>query len=282
MDKTSQEILAIPVDSISEFHAESHFYSQTFAGLQTCAIETRVRMMKVSVCFMTGFDNFTGQSANMNHSETYKDCRLEDFTDLNQHKTRVKYLKGENIFKQGAFAPYVIYVVEGLVKIYLQTGFDKQVNLGVAKAGDFLAFSSIFGEPVHTYSTQAITNAEICMIEKESLKQILLENPAFALDVTSKNYRNEKHLLEIIKNISYNQMRGKLASALLYLSSDEFRKEAIFSYLTRQDIADFASISTESAIKFLKEFEKERIIKLDGKDIVVTDQDKLANISKNG
>lgn len=209
-------------------------------------------------------------------------CRFEDITDLNAQKTRVQYFKGENIFKQGAFAPYVMYVVDGLVKIYLQTGMDKQVNIAVAQPGDFLAFSSVFGEPVHTYSTQAITNSEICMIEKESLKQILMENPPFALEVTSRNYRSEKHLLDIIKNISYKQMRGKLASSLLYLSQDDFLKRNIFKFLTRQEIADFASISAESAIKFLKEFEKEGIISLNGKDIEIKDKSILQNISKKG
>lgn len=211
-----------------------------------------------------------------------EDCRLENFTNLKEHKTRVQYLKGENIFKQGAFAPYVIYVVEGLVKVYLQTGFEKQINISISKPGDFLAFSSIFGETVHTYSTQALTNAEICMIEKESLKQILIDNPEFALKLTSKNYRNEKLLLEIIKNVSYKQMRGKLASSLLYLSQDDFLNENIFQFLTRQDIADFASISTESAIKFLKEFEKESMVKLSGKNIEIIDIAKLNSISKNG
>lgn len=218
----------------------------------------------------------------MDNLETHNDCRLEHFTDLNEHKTRVHYLKGENIFKQGAFAPYVIYVVEGLVKVYLQTGLDKQINISIAKPGDFLAFSSIFGETVHTYSTQALTNSEICMIEKERLKQILLEYPEFALEVTSKNYRKEKHLLEIIKNVSYKQMRGKLASAIIYISQPDFLKEDIFNFLTRQDLADFASISAESAIKFLKEFEKEGMISLDGKNIAITDRAKLLNISKNG
>jgi len=211
-----------------------------------------------------------------------EDCQLEKFTDLKEHKTRVQYFKGENIFKQGAFAPYVIYVVEGLVKVYLQTGFDKRINISIAKPGDFLAFSSIFGESVHTYSTQALTNAEICMIEKESLKQILLNNPEFALKITSKNYRNEKLLLEIIKNISYKQMRGKLASSLLYLSNEAFLNANIFKYLTRQDLADFASISAESAIKFLKEFEKEKMIVLKGKEISIVNANKLENISKNG
>lgn len=199
-----------------------------------------------------------------------------------QYKTKITYLRGENIFKQGAFAPYVIYVESGLVKVYLQTGYDKQINISIARSGDFLAFSSIFGENIHTYSTQAVSDAEICMIEKESLKDALLHNPEFALQITSKNYRNESHLLEIIKNLSYKQMRGKLAAALLYLSQDEFLKENIFEYLSRQDIADFASVSTESAIKFLKEFEKEDILQLNGKEINIINPEKLEQLSKNG
>jgi len=206
----------------------------------------------------------------------------EELEILQQNKTRITYLKGENIFKQGAFAPYVLYVVSGLVKVYLQTGYDKQINVSLAHSGDFLAFSSIFGENIHTYSSQAIKDSEICMIEKESLKETLLKYPDFALQITSKNYRNERHLLEIIKNVSYKQMRGKLASSLLYLSQDEFLEEDIFNYLTRQDIADFASVSTESAIKFLKEFEKEKILKLKGKEIKILDHGQLETISKNG
>ena len=206
----------------------------------------------------------------------------EDLKILDQQKTKITYLKGENIFKQGAFAPYVIYIVSGLVKVYLQTGYDKQINMSIARSGDFLAFSSIFGENIHTYSTQAVTDAEICMIEKESLKKGLLNNPEFALQITSKNYSNERHLLEIIKNLSYKQMRGKLASSLLYLSQKAFLDANIFEYLSRQDIADFASISTESAIKFLKEFEKEEILKLNGKDILILNLKKLEQVSKNG
>nr|WP_319570440.1 Crp/Fnr family transcriptional regulator [uncultured Draconibacterium sp.] len=207
---------------------------------------------------------------------------IKNLDNLNAYKTRVQYLKGETIFKQGAFAPYVMYVVEGLVKVYLQTGVDKNMSISVATEGEFLAFSSVFGEPVHTYSAQAISNTQICMIEKESLKHILLDNPQFALKITSQNYRNERHLFEVIKNISYKQMRGKLASALLYLSQEEFMKKNIFEFLTRQDIADFASISAESAIKFLKEFEKENIITLNGKNIIVDDAAQLLSISKNG
>lgn len=206
----------------------------------------------------------------------------EELELIKDKKTQLTYLKGENLFKQGAFAPYVMFIVNGLVKIYLQTGYDKQINIRLAHTGDFLAFSSIFGDNVYNYSAIAVKDSLVCMIDKESLKQLLLKNPDFAMRITSRNYRNENYLLEIIKNISYKQMRGKLASTLMYLSQDEFMEEEIFQYMSRQDIADFASISTESAIKFLKEFEKEGILSLKGKDIEIIDKEKLEDIAIRG
>jgi len=55
-----------------------------------------------------------------------------------------------------------------------------------------------------------------------------------------------------------------------------------FQYLSRQDIADFASVSTESAIKFTKEFEKGGILKLEGKEIKIVDKDKMMEIAERG
>ncbi len=201
---------------------------------------------------------------------------------ISNKKKQLTYLKGENIYKQGAFAPFVLYVLEGVVKIYLQTGRERQVNIKLATAGDFLAFSSVFGENVYSHSAMAIKDSVVCMIDKSALSKLLLKNPEFGMSITSANCRNEGHLLEIIRNISYKQMQGKVASAVSYLSADEFMNEDVFNYLTRQDIADFAAVSPESAIKFLKDFEKDGILRLDGKNITVLDRNRLEDISRRG
>lgn len=205
----------------------------------------------------------------------------EELEKLADKKTRVQYLKGENIFKQGAFSPHVTYVLSGLVRVYLQTGHNRQLNIRLAAPGDFLSFSSVFGETTYHYSALAVKDAWVCMIEKDALRELLQNNADFALRIVSRNCRNEQQLLDVIGNLSYKQMRGKLASALLYLSSEPFRQENVFQYLTRQDIADFASISTESTIKFLKEFEKEEIVELEKRDIEIKDMKKLEVISRN-
>jgi CRP/FNR family transcriptional regulator len=201
---------------------------------------------------------------------------------LEHKKKQLLYTKGENIFKQGAFAHHVIYVLSGLIKVYIQTGHNKQVNIRIAKAGEFLAFSSVFGEDVYSYSTLALKDSMICMIDKEGLRELLMKNIEFAMQINTRNFQVEKHLYNVIASMSFNQMRGKMASALLYLSSEEFINEGIFQHLTRQDIADFATISTESAIKFLKEFEKDKIIHLSGKDIYILNREKLQDIALKG
>jgi CRP/FNR family transcriptional regulator len=205
----------------------------------------------------------------------------EELEKLTNKKTRIQYLKGENVFKQGALSPHVTYVLSGLIRVYLQTGHKRQLNIRLAAPGDFLYFSSVFGETIYNYSALAVKDAWICMIEKDALKELFQSNVDFALRIMSRNCRNEKQLLDVIGNLSYKQMRGKLASALLYLSSESFLREQVFQYLTRQDLADFASISTESTIKFLKEFEKEGILKLKRRDIEIKDLNRLEMISKN-
>ena len=206
----------------------------------------------------------------------------EEFEYISTRKKQVVYQKGETICKQGAFAPYVLYVIDGLVKVTLEMGRNRQKNISLLKSGDFIAFATVFGESVYNYTTQALRESIICMIDKDALKKLLYENNEFAYAIVSRNYHGENHLLEIIKNITHKQMPGKLASTLLYLGSDEFAGEQVFENLSRQDIADFAGITVESTVKLLKEFEQNGLLEIDRKQIRISNRDTLKEISLRG
>ena len=212
----------------------------------------------------------------------FRDLTTEELEQLNRGKTELTYLAGENLFKQGAFSTHLLLITRGLVKVYLQTGREKQLNLQLAQTGDFLGFASLFGEMLHATSAVALTDTEVCMIDKEQMRTILLNNAQFAMRITSRNYRNERQLLTIIANMTYKQMRGKLASTLLYLSGENFSDQNLFQYLSRQDLANFASVATESAIKLLKEFERDGIIALEGKGITILNKTELEKIERLG
>jgi CRP/FNR family transcriptional regulator len=69
---------------------------------------------------------------------------------------------------------------------------------------------------------------------------------------------------------------------LLYLNDIKAQHPDIFLLLSRKEIADFAGISTENAIKVLKALEKDKIIQLRDKDIVIIDKHILKELSAHG
>jgi len=220
--------------------------------------------------------------AMMKEPDCFQLISRDELESLSGKRIQVSYLKGETIFKQGAFAPHVLFIQTGLVKVYLQTGPRKIQNLWISKSGDFLAFSSLFGKAVYPYSAMALEDSVLLMIDKESLGRLLQTNPQFGFRITSRNFSSENHLMEIITSLSAKQMRGKLAATLLYLDAVLPENEQVFSCLTRQDIADFASISVESVIRFLKEFQKDGLLVLKGRAITLSDPERLRLISDTG
>jgi CRP/FNR family transcriptional regulator len=77
-------------------------------------------------------------------------------------------------------------------------------------------------------------------------------------------------------------MNGRMADVLLYLNSFKTDFADIFELLGRKDIANFAGMTTENAVKILKSFEKDGLIELTNKDIVMKNFVDLKEISKRG
>ncbi len=77
-------------------------------------------------------------------------------------------------------------------------------------------------------------------------------------------------------------MNGRMADVLLYIEGFKGERNDIFSALSRRDIAEFAGMSTESAVKILKSFEKEGLIRLEDKDIHLLKMEKLQEVAEVG
>lgn len=216
-----------------------------------------------------------------NLSACFSSLSEQDMDYLNQHKTQVSYHKGETLMKQTAFAPHVLFVNKGYVVCSLELPSQKHINLHLAQQGEYVGFTALFSD-TYRYSAFALSEVCICMIEKQALQAILQRNPQFSWQISARNWQQEKRYLDVITTISYKQMRGKLASALLYIQACAKGNDTLFSLFSRQQLADFAAITVESTVRLLKEFEKEGIIRLQQKDIQLIDRSLLLQISQYG
>ncbi len=197
-------------------------------------------------------------------------------------KTQVSFRKGDNLTKQGAFASYVLFVITGLAKQYIEGESSKSFNLRIIKPGEFVGLSAVFTKNKFNYSSVAITDCQVYLIEKESIANIVQQNGMFGFNIIKRYCEQNVNLFDTLRNMMYKQMNGRIADTLLYIDSLKNQIPEIFQLLSRKDIADFAGISTESTVKLLKSFEKDHLIELHEKDIQLKDYDNLHEISKKG
>ena len=215
-------------------------------------------------------------------SKCFKKLIPSELEFINLNKAQIHYRKGENICKQGAYASYVLYISNGLVKIYLESKGNKNINVKIYKTSEFIGLSAIFGDNIYNYSVLALCDSSICLIEKESFKKLLLNNGIFASEIIKWYCDKEIQLYNRIKSIGHKQMHGRLADVLLYLSNYDIEQDDVFTYLTRKDIADFACISMESIVRLLTELKNEGIIEISGKKIRILQLSLLKEISRKG
>jgi CRP-like cAMP-binding protein len=201
---------------------------------------------------------------------------------INGDRYAVRFRAGEVILKQGTHASNLISVVEGFARMYIEGHNDRNLVLDFIKPWKLIGGHCVHAHGRYTYSVVAVSDTLVCFIDGENFKKLLASSPVFAEEFISLCSIDYNRALERMVGLSQKQMHGRIADALIYLVEEIYEGNVIGSEISRQDIADFTSMSKDSAIRILKEFERDGIINLDGRNIEVLDNKRLHNISVKG
>jgi CRP/FNR family transcriptional regulator len=207
---------------------------------------------------------------------------LEEAGVVQASRTQVLFRKGDHLTKQGAFASYILFMIKGLAIQYLEGDGVRNFNLRIIQPGEFIGLSAIFTKNTFNYSSVALSDCQVYLVEKDAVAKVVMENGMFAYNMTRRYFEQNSNLYDSLRTLMYKQMNGRLAESLLYLGGLKPEFPDIFQLLSRRDLADFAGISTESAVKLLKGFEKDGLIELQDKDIRLLKLDTLQEISRRG
>jgi CRP-like cAMP-binding protein len=216
------------------------------------------------------------------HAPCFQMLTPEEVELVRASKTQVLFRKGDNLTKQGAFASYVLFIIEGLAKQYIEGDVAKSYNLRIIRPGEFVGLSSVFGKNTFNYSSVAITDCRAFLIEKDTIAKVVKQNGMFGFNIVKRYCEQNSNLFETLNTVLYKHMNGRMADTLLYLDGLKNDYPEIFQLLSRKDVADFSGTSTESAVKLLKSFEKDGLIELNEKDISIINKGTLMDLSKRG
>jgi CRP/FNR family transcriptional regulator len=206
----------------------------------------------------------------------------EELQLVDRNKIHVNFRAGETIKKQGTFMSHVLSVNSGLAKLYIEGLEGRSAILRIVKPTSFIGGPGIYFDQRHHYTITALVDSSVCFIDLQVFKELLKSNRSFEDEFLRDFSRDVLTVYNRLIYLTQKQMPGRMADALLYLHDEIFQQLKFPMILSRFDLADLSAMSRESAVKVLRDFQKEGLIRISDHELELTDEDALRKISRIG
>ena len=217
------------------------------------------------------------------HKAPYFECLSASELDIiNKDRYSVRYREGEMILKQGTSATHVLSLVGGIIKIYIEGIGDRNLLLDLLEPWSLIGGPGVHIDNKIHYSVAAMTDVTVCFIDANHFRKIVEKNSTFASQMINHMSHKAVNMFEKLVSLTQKQMPGRMADGLLYLSKGFYRSDTFSMHLSRQDLADLTAMSKDSAIRILKEFERDGVISINGRELRILDMRQLMEISQKG
>ena len=209
----------------------------------------------------------------------------DSVADINAEKICTAYKKGEYIFKEGTRPHGVFCVNVGKIKLSKAGDDGREQIIRLVKPGDPLGYRSLLSGDTYNASAIALENCGVCFIPKELFLGILQKDSSLSMEMMKLLSDDLKKAEMQITHLAQKPVRERVAEAILFIKETygfEADGKTINASFSREDIANIVGTATETAIRLLSEFNKDQIIQLNGKKIMILDTAKLlkaANIN---
>lgn len=207
----------------------------------------------------------------------------EELQELDEHKGCGFYRKNQIIFSEDSHANGLYCINKGKIKVYQSTPEGRDQIIRFAKEGDVMGYRALLSGESFSASAMALDDATICFIPQQKLMELMERNTELGMKFMRLLCHNLEDAQDQMVNISYKNVRERVAEVLLLLKETfgtEEDGETLDVRLTREDIASYVGTATESAIRMLSEFNKDGLIELKGKRIKLTDLPGLLRLAR--
>ncbi|MCF8391899.1 MAG: Crp/Fnr family transcriptional regulator [Bacteroidales bacterium] len=201
---------------------------------------------------------------------------------LNIERYEVHFKAGENIVKQGTILTHLTNLVKGFAKVYIEGYGNKNLLLNLIGPNTLLGGQGLYSSGRNQYTITALEESIVCFVNTESFKSVLQSNSIFAERYISQLNNEAIYTYNKLLGLTQKQMHGRMADALIYMADKVYKNHDFELPIGRQDLADMTAMSKDSAIRILKELEKDGFAKFSGRRVLIKNMSGLINLSENG
>ena len=211
-------------------------------------------------------------------------CNLKqpELQELSANKGCNFYAKGQTLFVEGSRPTGIYCIYAGKLKVYKIRDDGKTQIVRFAKKGDILGYRALISGELYTATATVMEDTTACYIPGHVFLQLLRGSSEFSLKVMDLFARELWQAEEKITSMAMKPVRERVAEALLLLKDFYGLKEdhaTLDVKVTREEIAGIAGTSTETVVRALTEFKKEKLISENKKAIKFLEMKRLHKIA---
>ncbi len=171
-------------------------------------------------------------------------------------------------------APGVYIIKEGIVKYFLVKGRNK-FTVAYDGANSIHGLNCLFELP-NALSLTTLTKVTARFIPLDILDVAIAKEARFDSSIANQFHRRTKILTERLKTMSCMDAAQRVALSILELS--KLNGVDHTGSVTKKEIADFAGCSVEYAFRVLAVFQKQGIVELNNRNIIIKNRKTLLNL----
>jgi CRP-like cAMP-binding protein len=226
---------------------------------------------------------FSIQKYHFNSELILEDLPGDESGFLEANMKRLEIKKGKTLFREGTFSKGLYLLRKGKIKLVQSNHRGKSSIAYIFRKGELLGYRPLLCDEPHPTSGVALEDCVILFISKKHFLQALDRSPVFMRKLLVNLGHEFSVLINQVAVFSQQPVRQRVALTLRILNEKYKKDEKEFPAtinLSRDDIAGYAGTSIETLVRMLRQFKDEKILRTEGRKIIVLKPKELEKIAE--
>ena len=202
----------------------------------------------------------------------FSDAKLDT---ISRHVFEKKLSRGEIALNEGAYAGYLFFVVEGVIKLFKISSEGKEQILGLVRPGESFNDVPMFDAGPAPANAQALGPVTLYGIQRDDLDRMVRQFPELSQNIILMLARRIRYLISLVEDLSFRSVVSRVAKILLENITERAGSNP---RLTQRDMAAMAGTAREVVSRSLRYLEDEKLIEIRSHQIAIRDKKGLERI----
>jgi len=190
-----------------------------------------------------------------------------------------KLHKGEMLFFEGDEATGFYLLLEGKVRVYKASPEGKEQILHQINPGQIFAEVAIFEGQRYPANCSALQDSVVAFFPQNDFIKLIEQSPQISLKIIASMAGFLREFTETVENLSLKEVPARIAGYLLKLPLKE-NDDTVTLDMTKAELAKKLGTQSETFSRGLRKLSDQKIIKVNGKRILILDRNRLIDIAE--